>query len=309
MIKHKKTIDVCNAYLKEKEIKSLKISSISNYYNKINSYIIPILPTKFWKTKEEDVIHLVDSIKKNVSQNTLISYTVLINDFFKFANNKKYTKQIIALPYPRKTKTNIVIFNSEEQEILENYLLKNLNHFNLGILIALRTGIRLGELGALKVKDIDNEKLHVNFAMQRVKNFDDTTSKTKIIISTPKSHASVREIPFDDLYCYFKRLECENEESFISTGNSAYMDPRTIQRRFKEILIACGIKVRKFHALRDTFATNCARAGMDIKVLAEILGHSNTNVTLQYYIYVDFEYKAENMKKLPPLKTRHEIMS
>lgn len=301
MIKHKKTVDVCNAYIREKEIKSLKISSISNYYTKLNAYVIPHLPEKFWKTKEEDVIHLVESIKKNVSQNTLISYTVLINDFFKFANNKKYTKQIVALPYPRKTKTNIVIFNSEEQEILENYLLKNLNHFNLVILIALRTGIRLGELGALKVKDIDNEKLHVNFAMQRVQNFDDTTSKTKIIISTPKSSAGVREIPFEELYDCFSQLEYQSDESFITSGNNDYIDPRTIERRFKDILIACGIKVRKFHALRDTFATNCARAGMDIKVLAEILGHSNTNITLQYYIYVDFEYKAENMRKLRPL--------
>lgn len=302
MIKYSNTVDVCTAYLQQKRLKSLKASSISNYFYKINAHIIPKLPDKFHKIKEADVFNLVKSIKESVSNSTLASYITLINDIFQFAHEKKYIRKKIIIQYPQKSKNKINVFTEQEQRIIEDYLLRNLNYFNFGILIALRTGIRLGELGALRVKDIDSEKLHVNLTLQRVKNFDDTTSKTKVVLTTPKSQTSIREIPFDNLYSYLQQFKYESENSFIITGTDKYIVNRTIERRFKKILTACSIPEKKFHVLRDTFATNYARAGIDIKVLSELLGHSNTNTTWQYYVYVDFEIKKESMKRLPPLQ-------
>jgi len=187
-----------------------------------------------------------------------------------------------------------------EQRIFENFLLLDTDYEKLGLLLALKCGLRLGELCALRFKDIDidNMTLSVNKTLQRIKNIDYLAeTKTKIIIDTPKSQKSVRVIPLPSNLCkIIKRLYIEN--AYILTGNSSFLEPRTMQYKFKEYLAQCNIPDYNFHALRHSFATKCVQLGFDLKSLSEILGHSSVKFTIDRYVHSDLTQKRVQMEKL-----------
>ena len=73
---------------------------------------------------------------------------------------------------------------------------------------------------------------------------------------------------------------------------------RTYQKTFSTILAKLGIKHKKFHTLRHTFATRTLRIGIDIKSLSEILGHKNPSITINRYVHSSIDYKIEIINKL-----------
>jgi len=187
-----------------------------------------------------------------------------------------------------------------EQKTFESYLLLDTDYEKLGLLFALKCGLRLGELCALRFKDIDIDSmtLSVNKTLQRIKNTDYLAeTKTKIIIDTPKSQKSIRVIPLPSNLCkIIRRLYIEN--AYILTGNSSFVEPRTMQYKFKGYLAQCNISDYNFHALRHSFATKCVQLGFDLKSLSEILGHSSVKFTIDRYVHSDIEQKRIQMEKL-----------
>lgn len=299
------TEKLCQEFIFEKQLKGLKVSSIAGYMAKIERYVIPNMPKYIRKTKDKDVYALVEKCSKTLSRKTAIDVISLLNGILKFAYGKKYIKTHIEIPKPSKRKREITIFNDEEQIILKNYLLNNIDNFHYGVLLVLFTGMRIGELSALKFGDVQKNVLNINKTLQRIKNIDSTSSKkTTINIDLPKSDSSIRRIPIKDniLVKLLKSLKGIDSD-YLLTGNENFIEPRTIERKFKRILDKCHIERKKFHSLRHTFATNCVKAGFEMKALSEIMGHASTSITFEYYVHVDFAFKEKNMKKLPALKT------
>lgn len=177
---------------------------------------------------------------------------------------------------------------------------------NIGILISLFTGLRIGELCALTWENIsiENENIHVNRTLQRIQivNADEqSSSKTQIIITSPKSVCSIRTIPLPkSIISVLQKIEVK--EGYLLTGNiEKYVEPRSMQYHFKKVLSKCGIEIVNFHVLRHTFATRCIELGFDVKTLSELLGHSNVNITMSRYVHPSFELKKENMQRLSQL--------
>lgn len=300
IFKRIKTADLCNLYIQNKQLKGLKESSIANYYTKIEKYVLPIFPTYIHKVKENDLSEKLVKIIPGIKKSTYNNLIVVINGVLKFAHDKRYLKQFIRFPTLKLDVNKIVIFNDEEQDILIDYLCKNINSFNFGILLALFSGLREGELSALEERNINREYVEVANTLQRMKLIKPTsTKKTIIVIDKPKSKKSERKIPLvEPIPNYYEKISKSQKDNYLLTDSLKFIEPRSIQRKYETILKKCNLKYRKFHALRDTFATNCVRKGIDIKTLSELLGHSDTSMTLKYYVYVDFEYKKEAMKKL-----------
>ena len=100
--------------------------------------------------------------------------------------------------------------NKSEQMILTQYLINDIDYIKLGILICLYTGLRIGEICAIQFKDIlmKEKILTVSKTMQRIQNFSDSDVKTDVIITTPKSQTSVREIPIPDFLIEIGRASC-----------------------------------------------------------------------------------------------------
>ena len=194
------------------------------------------------------------------------------------------------------------VLSVQEQQRLTCTLLNDTSCINLGILISLYTGIRIGELCALRWSDVDlNESVfYVRKTLQRIRNVSNNDdSKTRIAITCPKSSCSVRQIPIPGFLMDIALKNKSSEEAFLLTGKAdSFIEPRTLQNYFKRVLVESNIADANFHSLRHTFATRCVEAGFEIKTLSEILGHSSTSITLNRYVHSSIESKKENMSKI-----------
>lgn len=292
--------DVSKKFLIEAEKRGVKEPTLANYYFLFNKHIISNLPQNIKKIKEQ---HLSDFDlilnKKKISSKYKKDIIILFNSFMKFAKDNHYIKHDLKLKVPKVKKRQVEVLSYKEQEKLEDYLLKHFNYFNFGVILTLYTGIRIGELSDLKLEHLLEDRVEIRFTLERILDMASTSSKkTKIIEGTPKSDASIRDIPLSPFLrnCFHK---LKYSGSYVLTNSKHFIEPNTIRRRFAKILKNAGIsKKYTFHALRDTFATNCVEMGMSIKELSELLGHEDTKTTEKYYIYVRFEKKFKSMMSL-----------
>lgn len=192
------------------------------------------------------------------------------------------------------------VLTLEEQKKFVDYLTQDMDFMKLGVYLSLFTGIRIGELCALKWKNIQlkNRMLHIDKTMQRIQVFG-TDKKTEIVIMPPKSKCSERDIPLPKFLCGLMKKHMYSKECFLLSGSSErFIEPRTMQYAFKKYIKECGLENVNFHALRHTFATRCVESGFEIKTLSEILGHSSVKITLDRYVHSSMELKRKNMEKL-----------
>ena len=136
-------------------------------------------------------------------------------------------------------KKSIRVLTTLEQERLINYLNAKPYAINLGIFLCLSTGLRIGELYALKWDDISlsEGELHVRRTMQRLQNLDRTqVAKTYIDIGEPKSKCSVRIIPLPDSILSLLKTACVKGAYLLTGQKSYFIEPRTMENRFKKVL-------------------------------------------------------------------------
>ena len=152
---------------------------------------------------------------------------------------------------------------------------------NLTILPDLYTGLRIGELCALQWKDIGfiNNIISITKTVQRIKNNDiNSNVKTKLIITEPKTEYSVRTVPIPKFLITILKQYRSDRDVYFFTNTDKPKDPRALEKYFKDLLSKCGIRDLVFHALRHTYATRAREAGIDIKILSQLLGHSHTKL-------------------------------
>ena len=215
--------------------------------------------------------------------------------------------------YPKNQKKDARVLNRKEESALLRNLGEEMDLSKFGIYLALRTGMRIGEVCALRWCDIslEREVITVCHTVQRLpleaepmetEGSEDTGrvhGRTALSMGTPKSDSSVRLIPLmPDIAALCERFRTESQEAFVLTGTEKCMEPRKLQRRLKKCLEECSIEEAHFHTLRHTFATRCVEVGFDVKTLSEILGHSNISITMNQYVHPNLDLKRENMKRL-----------
>ena len=186
--------------------------------------------------------------------------------------------------------------SEEEFRKLENYLRSRGGTAELGILLAMYTGLRVGELCALQWGDVDQDRkmLRVRHTVELVKKEDGAY----LCLAVPKTRHSLRVIPLHDaLLPLLEKNRC-GDDCFVATGTKNFLNPATCQYRFHKILKAAGLPEINFHTLRHTFTTRCIAAGMDLKTLSCILGHASSRVTLDIYTHPTNQQMREEMNKL-----------
>lgn len=201
----------------------------------------------------------------------------------------------------------IRILTEGEQRKLEQFLFAADSRIADGILLSLYTGIRLGELCALRWNNIllSEGIVQIRFTMQRIHDPDypsgnSSGSRTKVITTSPKSACSNRDIPLPAfLLERIRRNAPASRDAYFLTGlPNQWIEPRSMSSQYKKALCQCGIAETNFHVLRHTFASRCIEKNFDIKALSEILGHSNVNITLNRYVHTSMEQKRKNMELL-----------
>ena len=193
----------------------------------------------------------------------------------------------------------IRVLSIGEQQALCRYLLADPTPRNIGILLSLHTGLRLGEICALRWEDISftERLLYVRHTAQRICNLGNLQPRTRIIVTPPKSPDSIRTIPLTaDMVRLLYSLPEPRRGYFLS--GPTITEPRTMQHHFAKAASGSGIVGATFHTLRHTFATRCVELGFDVKSLSEILGHSTVNLTMNRYVHPTMELKRSNMQRL-----------
>ncbi len=228
-----------------------------------------------------------EKLTMNLSANTVKSIYCVLNRIFSYAQiHYHISEHRLKTSGKLKAAEQIRVFNDWEQSRLLSYLIKGIpsDKNKLGIYLCLSTGLRLGEVCALRWSDIDLEQnmLRVRRSVQRI-SVEGEKQRTQLIESSPKTACSQRSIPLSDALSFLLKKYQNNELYFL--GGNHPMEPRTYQYRFARMLKEAGIHHKNFHVLRHTFATNCINSGADVKCVSEILGHSSVSITLNRYVH------------------------
>lgn len=287
----------------------IKQSTFNKYSNLLDSYILPYLGNVNIDTLSVDKLYeccnylLQRGGKKGngVSAKTVSDTLSIIRRIICYAAsrgcNTLCTGRELSI---NQTSKEINVLTQSEQDILCQYLYDHQSGRNLGILLSLFSGLRIGELCALEWGDISLESgtIYIHQNIQRIQTKGDSEKRTEVVITTPKSQCSIRTIPIPEFLTSILRDADIKRQGYLLTGNKKYLEPRTMENHFHKILDEISLRQVNFHALRHTFATRCIEVGFDIKSLSEILGHANVNITLNRYVHPPFQLKKENMERL-----------
>ena len=231
------------------------------------------------------------------------SIMLIINAALKFAADEEMCQPLKSPVYKPVSQNNeITVLQIDEQKRLETHLISEIAPTQLGILISLHTGLRIGEICALAWEDVDieNRIIHVRHTVARIKSTDFLEgNSSKLIIDAPKTKASNRDIPIPSVLLPILKSNCTAASSkYVVSDTKDFVSPRTYEYRYHRLLEKCGIESVNYHVLRHTFATRCIEAGVDVKSLSEILGHSNVSITLNTYVHSSMEMKRTQLEKL-----------
>ncbi len=216
------------------------------------------------------------------------------------ATKKQYGDSIVR---PKTEEKEVDCFSVVEQKLIEQYVLNSKKVKLYGIVVCLYTGLRLGELMALTFSDIDtkNRTISINKTCYYGLNKQDKYAR---IIDSPKTKNSKRLIPYPkQLNLIIKELLKNRTCDYLLSNKGIPINNRSYQRTFAKLLKKLNIPHRGFHSLRHTFATRAIASGMDVKTLSEILGHTNSIITLNRYVHSPLPHKTDMMNKLGKLLT------
>lgn len=266
----------------------IKETTKSVYKGHINNHISPKIGKIRLHKLNGDILQAF-AASLDLSPSTVKVVFTVLKSALKSAEDKGYISDIWSkVKLKKREKSEVCILSLAEQKHLERALSDD---NDIGILISLYSGLRIGEICALKWCDVDFERsvLHISHTQARVDG--------GIKMLPPKSKTSVRVVPLPD-FILDKLINKRRDGEFVLSDNGRFIDVRTYRRRFKRILESNNLPDIKFHALRHTFATRALEVGMDFKTLSEILGHSTVSITLDLYVHSLDEYKKSQIDKL-----------
>lgn len=289
---------------------TVKESTYTRYHRTVYSYLMPQFG-KYAVTKLDSGV--VDRFKDKLltvggkrgdglAEKTVIDILSVLKLILTYAADEEYPAMNASLVRnPRRKRRDVQTFPPDMLERMEDVLLNSDDNISLGILLTLHTGLRNGELCGLRWEDIDfnSKTVHICRTVERIADLNPLTpQKTKVIVSEPKTDSSRREIPLPQVLCQYLKARRGAPETYILTGTDKPSEPHTLYVRYERFLQRHGFKNYTFHALRHTFATRGIEAGVDVKSLSELLGHSDVTTTLRCYVHPSAEQKRRQMETL-----------
>lgn len=273
-----------------------KISTCVKYTLIYRKYLEPLLG-KYYVTEVNDLLK-EQNFTDNLSESTQKSIYCVINQILYFAS-KQYnvSVQSVKRQSPKGKHKPIEVLTRSEQAKLFSIIYCDMDIYKMAVALCLYTGLRIGEICALKWTDIDldNNVLYIERTVQRIA-VEGKQSRTELLEAAPKSVYSRREIPIS-LHVKELIMRFKNDGKYVF-GRHKPMEPRTLQYRFQKQLEEAGLPHKNFHVLRHTFATNCIEGGTDVKSLSEILGHSDIQITLNRYVHPSMDAKRKQLEEL-----------
>lgn len=295
----------------------VKPSTYGVYTTMIEKHILPELGAHLVAKLSNEVLDrfLQEKQDQDLSWNTMRLIMFLLKGIIQMGEDMGIEPgERLRYHIPRYKRSSTKMFEQEDSARLLRYLEESDDVFELGLLISICTGIRVGELCGLQWKDVNwtSGTLQINRTVSRIRNpemsrgvcrplksdREESLPRTIVYIGTPKTGTSIREIPLPD-FLILKMLRYKRDGAcYIISGTVRCMEPRGVQRRFKNLLRRRSIPEINIHALRHAFASRWIENGFDSKALSEILGHSSVKITMDIYVHSNMEQKKSYMNRM-----------
>ena len=306
----------CHEWLWSYKRNSVKQKTFDQYETILRTHIIPdIGDIRLADLKTMYIQSIINKMyDSGLSHRTIEVMKIVIHAALKQAQRNKLVSENVCenVVLPRKQPKHIRVLNEDEQTKLIAALKDN--YIGRGLLFALYTGMRRGEVLALKWSDYDkNEKtISITKALSRVRTYNKNGNKTMLTVTTPKTDTSIRTVPLIDkaveLLAEHKRKQKRymelvgdyytDNDLIFSSSRGDYLDPGNFNRKLNKTVKKIGIAQISPHVLRHSFATRGLEAEVSLKAMQELLGHSSITVTGDIYTHILKEQKRKEISKL-----------
>ena len=303
MVKEK-TINQITEEWKEEKKKYVKKSTYAAYQLLIQNHIKPYFGDLYEVNEEKVQQFVFDKLDAGLSEKTIRDIIIVLKMILKFGIKNGYLEyaQIDAKFPSKQEKKDLDVLSKADQKKFMEHLRNNFTFKNLGIFICLSTGMRIGEICGLRWCDVDTVEgvIKVRHTLQRVYIIEGETRHTELLLDTPKTANSVRDIPMSsELLKMLKSLnKVVNENYYVISNDIKPIEPRTYRNYYKKLCKQLDIPELKFHGLRHSFATRCIESKADYKTVSVLLGHSNISTTLNLYVHPNKEQKKKTIDKM-----------
>ena len=299
-----KTIrEIALAWKSDKQ-RYVKQSTYAAYVLILENHILPMFGD--CETLSEKLVQefVLQKLNDGLSIKTVKDILIVLKMVMKFGvKNEWMNYQEWDIKYPT-TETNkeIEVLTVAHHKKILDFIKQNFTFRNLGIYISLTTGLRIGEICGLKWSDIntDNCTITVNRTIERIYIVEGERKHTELVINTPKTKNSCREIPMNkELLAMVKPLKkVVNTDFYVLTNEEKPTEPRTYRNYYHRLMARLGIPRLKYHGLRHSFATRCIESNCDYKTVSVLLGHANITTTLNLYVHPNMEQKKKCITKM-----------
>lgn len=282
----------------------VKKSSYAAYMLLIENHLLPVF-------RDSKVIEEVDvqafvlkKLEQGLSQKTVKDMLIVLKMILKFgAKNQWIEHKQFDIQFPtERDNPQLEVLSRTNQKKIMNYIQEHFTFRNLGVYICLSSGMRIGEICALTWEDIDVNTgiISVRRTIQRIYTVEDDVRKTELVLDTPKTKNSIRDIPISrDLLRILKPIKkVVNNSFFVLTNDAKPTEPRTYRSYYENFMKELNIPKLKFHGLRHSFATRCIESKCDYKTVSVLLGHSNISTTLNLYVHPNMEQKKKAIEQM-----------
>lgn len=300
---HKTIREIATAW-KEYKRPYVKQSTMAAYVLILENHILPTFGEDNSLPEHSVQAFVLHKIESGLSTKSVKDILIVLKMVMKFGVKKEwmtYYEWDIKYPPSSENKVLDVLSVTNHRKIL-NHIQSHFTFMGLGIYISLSTGLRIGEICALKWSDINvtDGILTVNRTIERIYIIEGEKKHTELVINTPKTKNSCREIPMNkELLGMLKPLKkVVNDDYYILTNDERPTEPRTYRNYYKRLMEKLDIPKLKYHGLRHSFATRCIEVGCDYKTVSVLLGHSNISTTLNLYVHPNMEQKKRCIDKV-----------
>mgnify|MGYP000765581138 FL=1 len=305
MDKEKITIkDLAALWKKDKRL-YVKQSTYSAYALIVENQIIPTFGSLQAVTEGDVQSFVIERLNAGLCQKYVKDILIVLKMIVRHGIKLGYLQHSewdIKYPTSPEKQEVEVLTTANHRKILD-YISRNFTFRNLGIYICLTTGLRIGEVCGLKWSDLDVERalLTVQRTIERIYLIeDDGTKRTQIVVNTPKTINSAREIPLGKaLMAMIRPLKkVVNGDYYVISNEQMPIEPRTYRNYYMKLMKQLGVPPLKFHGLRHSFATRCIESNCDYKTVSVLLGHANIATTLNLYVHPNMEQKKKCIDKM-----------
>lgn len=299
-----KTIREIAVAWKEYKRPYVKQSTMSAYLLILENHLLPAFGEKDSLPEQSVQSFVLEKIECGLSVKSIKDILIVLKMVMKFGVKNEwmnYYEWDIKYPTNSANKELEVLSVSNHRKILD-HIQSHFTFTGLGIYISLSTGLRIGEICALKWNDINITEgtITVSRTIERIYMVEGEKKHTELVISSPKTKNSCREIPMSkELLAIVKPLKkIVNDDFYVLTNDEHSTEPRTYRNYYNGLMEKLGIPKLKYHGLRHSFATRCIEAGCDYKTVSVLLGHSNISTTLNLYVHPNMEQKKRCITKM-----------